>query len=79
PLDPGADRPPALHSRQIFRGDNGAFIVAVSPKAQAGNWLATAGSGRMVLVMTLYDTPVGGNSGLVDMTFPAVKKVSCDG
>ena len=79
PLDPGADRPPALHSRQIFRGGNGAFIVAVSPKAQAGNWLATAGSGRMVLVMTLYDTPVGGNSGLVDMTFPAVKKVSCDG
>lgn len=33
----------------------------------------------MVLVMTLYDTPVGSNSGLVDMTFPAVKKVSCDG
>ncbi|QND52388.1 DUF1214 domain-containing protein [Phyllobacterium sp. 628] len=79
PLDPDAGRLKALHSRQIFREENGQFIVNVSPKAQAGNWLATTGFGRMVLVMTLYDTPVGSNSGLVDMTFPAVKKVSCDG
>ncbi len=33
----------------------------------------------MVLVMTLYDTPVGSNSGLVDMKFPAVTRISCDG
>ncbi|MBA8901324.1 MULTISPECIES: DUF1214 domain-containing protein [unclassified Phyllobacterium] len=79
PLDPGADRLPALHSRQIFRSESGKFVVNVSPKAQTGNWLATTGDGRMVLVMTLYDTPVGSNSGLVDMTFPMVKKVGCDG
>ena len=35
--------------------------------------------GRMVLVMTLYDTPVGSNSGLVDMKFPSVTRISCDG
>ncbi|UXN60774.1 DUF1214 domain-containing protein [Phyllobacterium zundukense] len=78
-LDPGKDRLPALHSRQIFRQENGRFVVLVSPKAQPGNWLATTGAGRMVLVMTLYDTPVGSNSGLVDMTFPAVTRISCDG
>ncbi|MDQ0998527.1 hypothetical protein QFZ34_003709 [Phyllobacterium ifriqiyense] len=79
PLDPGTGRLPALHSRQILRGENGAFVVSVSPKAQPENWLATSGSGRMTLVMTLYDTPVGSNSGLVDMTFPAITRISCDG
>ncbi|ATU92359.1 DUF1214 domain-containing protein [Phyllobacterium zundukense] len=78
-LEPGADRLPAIHSRQVFRQEDGRFIVNVSPKAQPGNWLATAGSGRMVLVMTLYDTPVGSNSGLVDMKFPAIRRTSCDG
>ncbi|MEK1853125.1 MAG: DUF1214 domain-containing protein [Phyllobacterium sp.] len=78
-LDPGADRLPAIHSRQIFRKEDGQFVVNISPKAQPGNWLATTGSGRMVLVMTLYDTPVGSNSGLVDMKFPAVTRIGCDG
>ncbi len=78
-LSPGTDRLPAIHSRQIFRKEDGAFMVSVSPKAQPGNWLATTGTGRMVLVMTLYDTPVGSNSGLVDMKFPAVTRISCDG
>ncbi|MGH6860837.1 MAG: DUF1214 domain-containing protein [Phyllobacterium sp.] len=78
-LNPGAGRLPALHSRQILRSDSGQFAVNVSPQAQPGNWLATSGSGRMILVLTLYDTPVGSNSGLVDMTFPLVKRTSCDG
>ncbi len=79
PLDAGAGRLPALHSRQILRGESGAFTVTVSPQAQPGNWLATTGNGRMTLVMTLYDTPVGSNSGLVDMTFPAITRISCNG
>ncbi|MBB3238103.1 DUF1214 domain-containing protein [Phyllobacterium endophyticum] len=79
PLTPGMNRLPALHSRQIFRQGDGQFVVLVSPKAQPGNWLATAGAGRMVLVLTLYDTPVGSNSGLVDMTFPAIMRTGCDG
>lgn len=78
-VNPGNDRLTAVHSRQIFRQEDGRFTVSVSPKAQPGNWLATTGDGRMVLVMTLYDTPVGSNSGLVDMTFPAVSRTSCDG
>jgi hypothetical protein len=79
PLDPGSGRLPALHSRQILRGANGAFVVTISPHAQPENWLATSGAGRMTLVMTLYDTPVGSNSGLVDMSFPVVTRIGCDG
>jgi len=29
--------------------------------------------------MTLYDTPIAGNSGLVNMAFPTVTRVGCDG
>ncbi|MCO4318357.1 DUF1214 domain-containing protein [Phyllobacterium sp. 21LDTY02-6] len=79
PIEPGRGRLPALHSRQILRDADGTFTVEVSPLAQPGNWLPVAGDGRMVLVMTLYDTPVGSNSGLVEMTFPAVARVGCDG
>ena len=78
-LKPGEGRLPALHSRQILRAENGQFTINVSPQAQPENWLATIGSGRMVLVMTLYDTPVGSNSGLVEMTFPKVTRIGCDG
>ncbi|SFI52809.1 hypothetical protein SAMN04515648_0327 [Phyllobacterium sp. CL33Tsu] len=77
-LEPGKDKLPALHSRQIFRNDDGGFSISVSPTAQPGNWLATSGGGRMVLVMTLYDTPIAGNSGLVNMAFPTVTRIGCD-
>jgi hypothetical protein len=46
-------------SQEIMRGPDGRFELSVSPRARPGNWLPTGGVERYVLVLRLYDTPVG--------------------
>ena len=46
-------------SQEIVRHADGSFEIAVAPRARAGNWLPTGGIDRYVLVLRLYDTPVG--------------------
>ncbi|WP_110750688.1 DUF1214 domain-containing protein [Phyllobacterium leguminum] len=79
PLPSPPDMPPAIHSRQLLRHQDGSFIITVSPKAQAGNWLPISGSGPFVLVMTFYDTPVGNSTGLSDLTLPKASLVAEEG
>ena len=42
-----------------MRSADGSFEIVVAPRARAGNWLPTGGVDRYVLVLRLYDTPVG--------------------
>jgi hypothetical protein len=46
-------------SQEIVRASDGAFEVRVAPRSRAGNWLPTGGLERYVLLLRLYDTPVG--------------------
>jgi hypothetical protein len=46
-------------SQEIVRQTNGSFEIQVAPRARPGNWLPTGGIERYVLVLRLYDTPVG--------------------
>ena len=46
-------------SQEIARQADGSFAIVVAPRARPGNWLPTGGAERYVLVMRLYDTPVG--------------------
>jgi hypothetical protein len=46
-------------SQEIARFADGSFQITVAPQARAGNWLPTGGTDRYVLVLRLYDTPVG--------------------
>lgn len=46
-------------SQEIIRRMDGSFAIAVAPRARPGNWLPTGGIERYVLVLRLYDTPVG--------------------
>ena len=46
-------------SQEIVRRADGSFEIAVAPRARAGNWLPTGGIESYVLVLRLYDTPVG--------------------
>jgi hypothetical protein len=50
---------PGFTSQEIVRNADGTFEIAVTPRAHAGNWLPTGGIERYVLVLQLYDTPVG--------------------
>ena len=46
-------------SQEIIRGSDGSFTIRVGPRARYGNWLPTGGVDRYILVLRLYDTPVG--------------------
>jgi hypothetical protein len=46
-------------SEEIVRNSDGSFAVQVASRARAGNWLPTGGIERYVLMLRLYDTPVG--------------------
>ena len=46
-------------SQELIRKADGSFQISVGPRARPGNWLPTGGMERYVLVLRLYDTPVG--------------------
>ena len=46
-------------SHELSRRQDGTFVISVTPRARAGNWLPTGGIGSYELVLRFYDTPVG--------------------
>jgi hypothetical protein len=46
-------------SEEIIRRSDGSFEITVGPRARPGNWLPTGGTERYVLMLRLYDTPIG--------------------
>jgi hypothetical protein len=46
-------------SQEIIRDTDGSFAIQIAPRARFGNWLPTAGVERYILILRLYDTPVG--------------------
>lgn len=46
-------------SQEIIRNTDGTFTVQIGPRARPGNWLPTGGVESYILVLRLYDTPVG--------------------
>ena len=61
----------------LFQPDN-SLLLAVSPRPEPGNWLPVSGTGPMSLVLTLYDTPVAGNSIAADLALPRIVAAGCD-
>jgi hypothetical protein len=46
-------------SQELVRNSDGSFQIYVGPRSRAGNWLPTSGVDRYLLVLRLYDTPIG--------------------
>ena len=65
-------------SAEILRDIEGRFTIAVAPRAQPGNWLPTGGIERYVLVLRLYDTPIGAATRTGrDAPMPSVTRRPC--
>jgi hypothetical protein len=65
-------------SQEIVRRPDGSFEVVVAPRARAGNWLPTNGVDRYVLMLRLYDTPVGVTTRAArEVPMPAISVQSC--
>ena len=65
-------------SQEIARRAEGSFEITVAPRARPGNWLPTGGIDRYVVVLRLYDTPVGvATRTAKDAPMPAVTAAGC--
>ena len=64
-------------SHEIVRRANGSFEITVSPRSRPGNWLPTGSIERYILVLRLYDTPIGVATRGREVTMPAITRRSC--
>jgi hypothetical protein len=65
-------------SDEIVRDSDGSFAITVAPLARPGNWLPTGGVDRFVLVLRLYDTPIGVSTGTTkEGPMPAITRKGC--
>jgi hypothetical protein len=65
-------------SQEIIRNADGGFDITVGPRVRPGNWLPSGGVEKYILVLRLYDTPVGmaTRTGR-DAPMPAVSQKAC--
>lgn len=65
-------------SQEIVRSADGAFEIRIAARSRAGNWLPTGGLDRYLLMMRLYDTPVGVSTrSQRDAPMPAIVTIGC--
>ncbi|MGE0752574.1 MAG: DUF1214 domain-containing protein [Variibacter sp.] len=65
-------------SQEIVRRGDGTFDIIIGPRARPGNWLPTGGIERYVLVLRLYDTPIGvATRAGRETPMPAIKGRTC--
>ena len=65
-------------SQEVVRRADGSFDIAVAPRTRAGNWLPTNGVDSYLLVLRLYDSPVGvATRAAREAPMPAVTVQSC--
>jgi hypothetical protein len=65
-------------SQEIVRSSDGAFELRIAARSRAGNWLPTGGVDRYILMLRLYDTPVGvATRTQRDAPMPAIATVGC--
>jgi hypothetical protein len=65
-------------SQEIIRKADGAFDVAVGPRARPGNWLPTGGIDKYQLALRLYDTPIGMATRTgADAPMPSITRRGC--
>lgn len=69
----------ALHSYALLRGPGERTSIQVAPVPSPGNWLRTTGTGRMQIVLSLYDISSAGSIGIADIDLPRIRRVVCDG
>ena len=65
-------------SQEIVRQSDGSFDIVIAPRARSGNWLPTGGIDSYVLVLRLYDSPVGvATRAAREVPMPAIAVRSC--
>lgn len=68
----------ALHSQSLLWEQKQQLRISVSTSAHPGNWLALEGRGPMLLVLTLFDTPISTGGRVEEIALPRIRRMGCD-
>ncbi|MDN5927175.1 MAG: DUF1214 domain-containing protein [Hyphomicrobiales bacterium] len=78
PLPAVGLRPAALQSTAMLHDGGDSVLVTASPHPTPANWLALSGTGRMILVLALYDTPIASSTEISRIVLPRISRLGCE-
>ena len=65
-------------SSMVLRAADGTTTIEIAREPTPGNWLRLAESGRFLVALRLYDTPVSSSTAAIEArTMPAIQRLSC--
>ena len=64
-------------SQRLLRQRDGTFTINIGSQPAPGNWLSISGTGKMRIVIRLYDTPITGSAGLAEPVMPQIINRDC--
>ncbi|MFI5012991.1 MAG: DUF1214 domain-containing protein [Hyphomicrobiales bacterium] len=72
-----AARRQSFSSTELTRDAKGGFTISVASDVQPGDWLPAPVSGGFVLLLRLYDTPIGAGASIMPEQVPAIARQAC--
>jgi len=76
-IDNSAERY-GFNSTEIVWNHDGTFEITAAPRARSGNWLPTGDRDRIVLLLRLYDAPLGlASRSDQPLEMPSITQVNC--
>jgi hypothetical protein len=67
----------SFSSTELSRDEKGNYAIAVAADVRSGDWLPAPEHGGFVLLLRLYDTPVGAGASVTREQVPAISRVAC--
>lgn len=67
-----------VFSGAILRFPNSTFKISLGTYPRSGNWFPLNGKGEFKLVLTLYDTPITSDIGVIRQNMPDIKLEGCE-
>ena len=74
---PNEARRQSFSSTELTRDEKGRFAIEVASEVRPGDWLPAPGNGGFVLLLRLYDTPVGAGASVTREQVPAISRLAC--
>jgi hypothetical protein len=72
-----AARRSSFNSTELTRDQRGGFSISVASEVQPGDWLPSPARGGFVLLLRLYDTPIGAGASVTSAQVPAISRLAC--
>jgi hypothetical protein len=72
-----AARRQSFSSTELARDDKGRYEISVASDVQPGDWLPAPAEGGFILLLRLYDTPVGAGASVTRQQVPAISRQAC--